>query len=415
MQVNDFSYLSPEEAREKVRYIISRVYAEQFHSRFVKDIRSDVYLRNEIHAYLQGWIPEMHGWNDVLGQIWDAISQPLSDFMNWFWNNVIKPGVNTIVSGFKWLWDAAKSAAENAYNTAKDIFTKVASIYSYITEKIWNTLNTVWDSLKNIGSTIWNNLQSYLSYIRNAVISIWDKYIKPGISAIVSAYKGLWDAALNVAKSAWNGIVSVGNTLKSAWDSILKDFHSFGEKLWGWIKALPNALGSAFEAAMGVLKDIAQWIWDHVLVPAGQAIANGLKWVFDKIGNLLWQGFSGLYNAILSLGRMDPLRAKDNFPMIMKIALGAGVGLGGATLLGELMHPLKNLGLGRIGAMLWKATNYDIVTGAIVGALAYAAFRKPLTYAFHEHFRPELPDLRNTVELMSRRKISRELYQFPYY
>ena len=134
MQINDLSHLPPEEANRRVRYLAFKIWYEQYKVNwFIRDVRSDVYLRNEIRAFLEGRIQEFHGFADIPGQMADAVVKPLQDFFKDFWENTIKPGVEDVVSGFKDLWEDAKSYALDAYNEILNVTQSVSDIYSYLT------------------------------------------------------------------------------------------------------------------------------------------------------------------------------------------------------------------------------------------------------------------------------------------
>ncbi len=66
-------------------------------------------------------------------------------------------------------------------------------------------------------------------------------------------------------------------------------------------------------------------------------------------------------------------------------------GLSAMTLAGELMHPLKEIGMGHISAMIGDCVNYKAISGAFMGALVAGALTTPLRYYFNYALRPWLP------------------------
>ena len=410
--VHDFSHLTSEEARKKVAYLQQRIFVEQYHAgMFIRDVRSDVMLKNEIHAYLLGTIQEFHGFSDPIGQLKDWFEDFFNDIFSWFWENVFQPGISAIVSAFEWIWDATKSAAESAVSWIQDVYNIVQSIYTQVYNTITQTLTNVWNTVKDLPSTLqgwWDSLVSAFNDMKNSVSTWWETLGDKLSGALESAFgvlkdigRWIWDNVLKPpAEAVYNFFSSAWENAKELWD----DFITF-------IKSIPEKVSNAISAGWESLKDFAHWVWDDVLVPAGQGLKESITTLMQQIGNSLHEAFSAFVNTILSLGKMNPLKAKDNMGMIMKLALSAALGLGTATVLGELLHPLKEVGLGNVAAMIYKATNYDIITGAVVGALATAAFSQPLKYAFNAHFQPYLPAWRDVMELRSRRKIDDKTFE----
>jgi len=77
-------------------------------------------------------------------------------------------------------------------------------------------------------------------------------------------------------------------------------------------------------------------------------------------------------------------------------------GLAAMTLGGELMHPLKQMGLGHISAMIGDVVNYRMISGVIIGAILTSGLRTPLNYYVNSLLRPWLLDVRSFTELMGR-------------
>jgi len=401
--VNDFSHLDPREAHRKVVQLAHRIYAEQFHSQFfVKDPRPELYLKYEIRAFLEGTIQEFHGWTDPIGQALDFVYDRLTSWFWSFWYNTIRPGIDAIVSGFRWLWDSAVSWARSAYNKALDVYYKVMEVYSYVRYTVYSTIQSIWSTLQGIGSTIYSKAREAINVVWSWLIQLWYNYIQPGVQAIVGGFKWIWDNTLSFAQSAVTWAQNAYNAINQAWNSIVEKVSGAFEALSKQMAALPQAIGSAFQSAISYIYDTFKRIWDDILAPFGEALMDKIRGILDTIGSVLWQFFSGFYNTILSLGPINPLTAKDNVPMIMKLALEGVIGLGGAYIIGELLHPLKEIGLGHVAAMIYEASNYDIITGAVIGALATAAFGQPLKYAFNEMFRPYLLSWSDVMELHSR-------------
>ncbi len=98
------------------------------------------------------------------------------------------------------------------------------------------------------------------------------------------------------------------------------------------------------------------------------------------------------------------------YESIAKTGYVALSGLLGMTIAGELLHPLKRIGLGNLAAMIFDTTNYKLITGAFIGAMSTALLRTPLTYYFNTTFRPWLPTPRDQADLRSHGLITKEEY-----
>ena len=563
MQIEDYSYLKPEEARAKFSHLANRIYAEQFHqSFFVKDVRPELYLKYELHAYLTGTIKELRGWTNPLGQALSYVYDRLTSWFWGFWDWTIRPGIEGIVRSFKWIWDNAVSWAKNAYYKAWDVWYKLTNLADFVQYRIYYTLSDIWNRLGGIGTTISSYVSAAISVVRDWLSQLWYNYIRPGVKEILSGFKWIWESTKNIVQSiqehaveilrlvsrihnilvtnfgdivrqirtlwdrlsgvvdrvvgeverriwgvvdvvreAIDGVIrdirpildnikgSISSVIRTAlrdleewiggvreyiirqvssaieglskavsdiwgnitraltglWDRISGAFDALRrwirpilDDLWGnisrvfddvrvWMQrnivervsgvfealskqvaALPQVIASAFKTAISYLRDVLSSVWEDILIPFGKTIEGGVKTVLQGATNTLWTFFGGFYNTILSLGPINPAVAKDNVPMIMKLAIEGAMGLGSAYLIGELLHPLKQVGLGHVAAMIYKASNYDLVTGAVIGALATAAFGQPLKYAFNEVFRPYLLSWGDVSELHSRGKLTEE-------
>ena len=403
MIVNDFSFLDPKEANRRYVQLANRILAEQFHKQFfIRDPRPEYYLKYEIHAFLSGTIKEFHGWNDPIGQAKQWIVDQLTSWFRNFWNWTIRPGIQWIMDGFKWIWNSAVSWAREAYNKAIEVYNIIQEVYGYLRWELSQKLEEVWVSLRNIGGTIYTYasraIQTVRLWIQEGSNWIWNRITNVVLPFIKQHYLLL----LGPIGEVLEAVKAFYPQLSRIWSGITERVHGIFETVSRQMAALPQAIASGFQGAIAYLRDILKQLWNEVLVPFGNVIKSAVTGVVDKIGDLIWNLFSGFYNTVLNLAPVNPAVAKENIPMIMKMAMEAAIGLGGAYIVGELLHPLKQIGLGHLAAMIYKASNYDLITGAIIGALATAAFGQPLKYSFNEIFRPYLLSWSQVMELHSR-------------
>jgi len=363
--VNDYSNLSPEEARAKIIHLTHRIFTEQFHhSFFVKDPRPEYYLKYEIQAFLDGRISEFHGWNDPLGQALDFFYERLTWWFRAFWDWTMKPGIEWILDGFRWIWDSAVYWAREAYN-------RILSV-------------------------------------RDWLLDLWYVYIRPGVSAIVGGFKWLWEQAANFAQDAVTWARNAYNTIQQAWSGIVEQVSGAFEALSKQMAALPQAIGAAFQSAITYIYEPLKKIWDDVLVPFAETIKDKALELINSASNWLYEHLLGFVEWLRGIGPITPDRAYSLIPHMFKLGFAAAGGLYAAHVVGELLHPLKEMGYGHLAAIIYKFSNYDTISGAILGALAATVFRTPLTYFFNAIFQPRLPSTEEAGEFWRRGLIDDE-------
>lgn len=357
--IHDYSHLNPEEARNKFIYVANKIYTDQFHqSFFIKDPRPEYHLRNELKAFWEGAIKELHGWEDPLGQVASWLGYNFSQGLNTFWTYIVKPvldGLEGFVSNwFNCLYDWASTL----HDRIGDIQTYIGNLWEYYIEpEIVGGLNTI---------------QNKLYSVSHSVDWIYDKAV--GI--------------LNKVKDVWNVVAKDdGQTLKDWIKEILKSFPPVLTATRTAITSPPNPIVDAWN---NVIKPIAEQIQDKVT----NALNTAWNWIYEHL--------LGFIDWLKGLAPISPSKANDIVPQMLKLGLAATGGLGAAYIVGELLHPLKEVGLGHLAAMIYKFSNYDIVAGAIVGALATTVFRMPLGYYFNNLFQPKLPTTEEAGEFWRR-------------
>lgn len=373
--VNDYSNLSPEEARAKVIYLQHRIFTEQFHkSFFVRDPRPEYYLKYEIQAFLEGRITEFHGWTDPLGQALDFVYDRLTWWFTDFWNWTIKPGIEWILEGFRWIWDSAVSWAKDAYNKAVDVWNKLVEVYNYVRFSVYSALMDIWQTIVGLGSTIYNRA-------REAVSVVWD-----------------WiNEFYNRARAVWDGITEA---VSGAFETISRQ-----------VAALPQAIASAFQNAVLTIKDVLGDVWNNVILPVGERVKEGIAWFVEQLKqvfNTVWNAFVGIFQSIAPI---TPDRAEELGIRALEIAGMAGGGLLAMTAVWDILHPFKDVIPGELKAMIYDLTNFKLILGGMASALLGAALFKPLRYYYNYLFQPDFPKERDLREMLWRGYIDEEQYK----
>jgi hypothetical protein len=125
----------------------------------------------------------------------------------------------------------------------------------------------------------------------------------------------------------------------------------------------------------------------NVVEPLSNAVQGFVSWATSGLQNLL----GGLFGLFRNPIHTDPDSA-------IKSAIGALGSLAVATLgiavpfvAGELVHPLKNMGLGQLSAVLYDMAGFGKMSGLIVNALAVPTWVIPLQNAMNYLARPTVP------------------------
>jgi hypothetical protein len=95
---------------------------------------------------------------------------------------------------------------------------------------------------------------------------------------------------------------------------------------------------------------------------------------------------------------MTPERAPSAVFEVLKLAGAGFVALAGLTVVGESVHPLKQLGFPHLAAIAYDLSGYKLVTGAAFTALGAMMFGYPLRYFFANMFRPRMPSEQQVLE-----------------
>jgi len=407
LTINDYSNLSPAEAREKAVQLQHRIFTEQFNSRFfIRDPRPEYYLRYEITAWYEGRISEFHGWTDPLGQALRYIYDKLISYLYDLWRDTMRPWIEWVLNKFSRLWDSAVTWAYGAYNRAVDIWNRLVDIHYYIRSTIYSTLQSIWHSLYGIGTTVtsavrltinvvWSWIQQGASWVYQQITNVVLPYIRQHYLLLLGPVGIILD---NV-----RGLFPQLNTI---WNSITSTVSGVFETLSQQVAALPQAIGAAFQSAVSYIRDVLEAVWNDVLVPFGQGLAEGLQWIasqFEQAFITVWDSFQGI---LASVAPVTPEKGQDLGFTLLKIAgLSAG-GLLAMSAAWDLVHPFKDVIPGELKAMLYDVTNFKMILGALSGALVTAAIAQPAKYSYNALLRPYLPGWGDVMELRSRAFIS---------
>lgn len=311
----------------------------------------------------------------------------------------------------------------------------------------WDWLEALWSWLKSIWDKLW-------AIAAEAAAWVWS-YVGPWLTSIVDWVRSVASQVANLASQLWNTIsdvvsswvtkvwgwiqevlakitqfftalgASIANYFTDLWGKITGAFTSLGSQIAIWVTELPKTLEREFidpitDWFQGFIENIVaipvrifqewkRWLIDFpmfMLEDFGERVIYGLSTSFQWIGQWAEAAAGNVIEAIIGyiqkVGRIDPTNAPTVAGALMSL-VGTGVfALSAMTIAGELMHPLKEIGMGHVSAMIGDVINYRVISGAFMGALVGAALSTPLRYYFNYTLRPWLPDRRVINEAMSR-------------
>ena len=239
MSLRVIENLTPEEAAKKLHYLQVKLWHEQYQVNwFIRDVRSDIYLRNEIIAFWEGRIEEIHGWADPFKQalewFWNTILRPGLEAL---WNNVFMPAINAALAGLGWIAErardfivsalqAAAKAGEWLWNAVKDavgyIYDRLEEVWNYIVENVSGTLEAITKGLAAIPQAIASAFQSAISWIGQLIAGIGQSLMnfftwlnRTVVQPIVKGLEWLFNWIGDAVRSFWEMLIGWFSTVSS--------------------------------------------------------------------------------------------------------------------------------------------------------------------------------------------------------
>ena len=388
------------------------------------------------------WVQSSVEWlwsriNSVFDSVWEWIQSSA----DWLWSN--------IEDAFDVIWDWLKSVRDWLWTRIEDAFDSITLwVKSQITW-LWGLVNTafgkVWDWIKVEVAGLWALIQPTLDWMGKVLAAI------PGALAAVP---GLVLAGLSdIADKLWDIITGWLEKDAEETEKLLEEAEKTGElpsgspwlfaviralllgaryllvwmvraipRLGPWLirvtPALARWLGLAFGLVFSPIIGPIKWLIGQVgvqLIPflgvsliGGLALAGKLDEAIEKT---ITPAVSSIFEWFEKQGPVAPQSGSDMSVAITKLATITVTGLTAMTVGGELLSPLKQVGLGQVSAMIYDLINYRTLTAAFMGVLAAVYIRTPLTYYYNKVARPNIPSERDLISLAGEYAISKKQYQ----
>ncbi|WP_275558481.1 transglycosylase SLT domain-containing protein [Streptomyces sp. 5-6(2022)] len=221
----------------------------------------------------------------ILGGLIQGIKK-LGDIVMWIWVHLIKPGVDLIVGGFKWLYNilVGHSIIPDLVRAATSWFRSLARGIKLIFDGIKLTIRLAWDGIK----AIWEGVRRYIfGPLTSAFRWIRDKVVKPVFNGISSTIGGVWR-----------------NGIRPAFDAIKSAIHKVADAFESARKAIKTAWDKIKDATKTPINWVLRVVWNNGIVKIWDKITGWIPGV-PKLGKLdyLAQGGKlrgpqpGMYNA----------------------------------------------------------------------------------------------------------------------
>ena len=352
-------------------------------------------------------------------------------------------------ASWPWPFGAVQDWFEHLYQSVQGW---VYSAAQRILDVLYDAASPVWSILYRFVNTSLSPLYSLFGWVADRVtdgVSWLGRQLVPLIAALSSQLTSTWDSVRAVTGDVLAGVAgtlsSWGSSIVGSVQGGVSTLMTFTRDSTAWVgdqvrgvqtwivEEVSNPIASGFRGLgqsiggffVDLFRDYRDWnrrpesMQSPEEQTAQRSSAGGIwGWLFDAITGAVsnfWDGVMGFFNRFIPA---TPDKAAGMVPGLLSLGAVAVGGLGLMTIGGELLHPLKQLGLGNIAAMVGDVINYRVISAAIVGALVGAALTIPLRAYYNALFRPRIPEVRELDGLVAHYALvapsqRRELAQTP--
>ena len=424
-----------------------------------------------IYDRIKPLIDTVWGW---LQSGWDWMDSRLGSLFSQVWSwiqGIIAPIVSSVTGLFSQVWSWILSAQSSIISGVSVLFSQVYSWlstgFSALTSNISIWFSSLMSNIKQFAIDIGQRVSAINTWFST-------EFIDPFLDWLVKLPANLWAVFITALGTVWTGITNNLKFVDSWWASrinkylpgVMKltgspwDFVRFGvldlvlvavtavialiPEILAGLGGVFSAIGSWIAAAVpailgwlgGILGDLGIWIglyaeqfgaWALTLLPrlggwfttniisllgSGAiltAAATGkLEVIVDKFVS---PAIASVFDHFEKMGPVAPMSGAGMSESVGKLATFTIAGLAGMTLAGEMLSPLKHIGLGHISAVIYDLINYKTLTAAFMGVLAFVYIKTPLTYYYNRAARPNLPDERGLGAMLEDRAITPAVYR----
>lgn len=313
------------------------------------------------------------------------------------------------------------------------IWTRINDVNAWTSSIVNASRDVLKAALDGTGRWLHDTTEFYAGWTRDRVNEARDwlrDRVNESRDFIIAGGAGIWENIRGFLQPIWDFV----QTLPGRIWSRLTEFWGWYSGMWarytrdplGFWADVAGAIGHRFmlDAPAGI-----QWLWYNLVKPwlLAWTEEQATRWQqeADNTANLVGAGLTALMNALKAtlhnafdaiVGQLKGIRitrpdqAVDSWKGIQDILTDSAVGLIGMTIGGELLHPLKQLGLGNVSAILFDFIGYSNITKAFMDSLVTNTYQMPLRYYFNDLARPILPSSGELTSLYGEYALSRDQY-----
>jgi hypothetical protein len=409
------------------------------------------------------WNSILQWLHDAVDWIYDRVKPLFDEVWNWVssWGNyiissvggffaqvfawiqgIITPIVSAVSGAIDSVWAWFQTALSTLYANIQSLFTQVwawlSTGFTSLTATVGSWFSALGQSLSTFAKDVGDKVSSINAWFSNEFIDPFLDWLIQFPGKIAEALKNFfvdqWQLIWSFWSKDWNWLkLLTGMILAFAGGAILLAGPAIGAAVITALHWFFGTIFSLWPAISGWLTDmllnILVWIetfspqlasWLLVIVPQAGTwllrnliplIGAGTILTLEATGalkpivhNLVAPALTNLLTFFESQGPVSPMPGAAMSDGVSRLAEFTITGLASMTLAGEMLSPLKQIGLGNISAIIYDLINYRTLTAAFMGVLAFVYIKTPLTYYYQKTARPNLPDERQ-LELMAEERI----------